>query len=199
MTRFYLSGAELRIVMDGDDEVVTRAVHETHARFMGKVAKSDSCWIWTGARDSKGYGRFSVGNSRRPDGRRRNSMVGAHRLSYEFHVGPIPNGPGFHGICVLHRCDNPSCVRPDHLFIGTNADNVRDMDTKGRRVNAQPRGSRHPAAILTEEKVRAIVIAHRERGISQSQLSREYGVSTSTVNHIFTGRLWAHVGLAEEA
>lgn len=123
-------------------------------------------------------------------------MVGAHRFSYETYVGEIPDALGFHGTCVLHRCDNPRCVRPDHLFLGTNKDNVHDMDRKGRRVNAQVRGSKHHAAVLTEERVRLIVDLHRTRGISQVQLSRDFGVCKATVNHIFTGRLWRHLGLA---
>lgn len=163
------------------------------ARFMAKVEKrSDGCWLWSGAKDRKGYGRFSVGNSWHEDGRRRNSMVAAHRFSYELENGPIPQGPGFHGYCVLHRCDNPSCVRPDHLFIGTNADNVRDMDNKGRRVNAQKKGDLHPSAKLTAEKVLQIY-AMVKGDRTQTSIAREFGVCLSTVNHIKTGRLWSHV------
>lgn len=168
----------------------------TIARFMRKVDTSGECWRWLGATDEKGYGRFSIGGSHKDDGSRRNSMVAAHRFSYVAHVGPIPSGGGYHGICVLHRCDNPWCVRPEHLFLGTNQDNVHDMDSKGRRVNAQPRGSKHPAAVLTEEKVRTIVELHRSHGVTQRQLSRDFGVCTATINHIFTGRLWRHLGLA---
>ncbi len=163
---------------------------------MRKVDTSGDCWTWLGATDEKGYGRFSIGGSHKADGSRRNSMVAAHRFSYEAHIGPIPRFSGDERICVLHRCDNPACVRPEHLFLGTDRDNVHDMDRKGRRVNGQLRGSRHPGAILTEEQVRTIVDLHRIRGVSQAQLSREFGVCTSTVNHIFTGRLWKHLGLA---
>lgn len=163
------------------------------SRFMAKVDKrTDGCWLWTGAKDRKGYGRFSVGDSRREDGSRRNSMVAAHRFAYELHNGPIPQGPGWHGYCVLHRCDNPGCVRPDHLFIGTNADNVQDMDNKGRRVNAQVKGDMHPLAKLTTEKVLQIY-AMVKSDRTQTSVAREFGVCLSTVNHIKTGRLWAHV------
>lgn len=164
---------------------------------MRKVSKSTGCWNWTGALDAKGYGRFSVGASHKPDGTRRNSMLAAHRFAYEAHVGEIPTANDFGRVCVLHSCDNPRCVRPDHLFLGSLADNVRDMDRKGRRVNAQPRGSKHPAAVLTEEKVRSIFTLHRTHGITQAQLSRDFGVCKATVNHIFTGRLWGHLGLAK--
>jgi hypothetical protein len=119
-------------------------------------------------------------------------MVAAHRFSYELHNGPIPQGPGWHGYCVLHRCDNPGCVRPDHLFIGTNADNVQDMDNKGRRVNAQVKGDMHPLAKLTTEKVLQIY-AMVKSDRTQTSVAREFGVCLSTVNHIKTGRLWAHV------
>lgn len=89
-------------------------------RFWEKVRKTDDCWEWTGAR-TQGYGAFMV-----------NREVGAkraHILSYEWNVGPTE------GRWVLHRCDNPPCVRPDHLFLGTNADNMRDMSAKGRSGN----------------------------------------------------------------
>lgn len=164
-------------------------------RFWAKVDKSGECWIWTGARDSKQYGRFSMGASHHPDGTRRNSMVAAHRFSYEEENGPIPEGPGFHGFCVLHRCDNPSCVRPAHLFLGTNKDNVHDMDAKGRRVNAQQKGEKHANAILTEAQVLELAAKYETGQFTQRELAKEYGVCNATVNHIFKGRLWAHLGI----
>lgn len=168
-------------------------------RFWSKVDKSGECWIWTGGKDRKGYGKFSMGSKYKADGSRRNSMMSAHRFAYELVHGPIPAHDSFHGLCVLHSCDNPSCVNPAHLALGTNKDNVHDMDRKGRRINKHSRGGDHPGAILSEQQVREIVAAHRERGISQAQLSRDYGVSTSTINHIFTGRLWAHLGLSKKS
>lgn len=168
-------------------------------RFWDKVKKTDQCWLWLGGKDKKGYGKFSVGPSHKEDGTRRNSMVSAHRFSYELEGGSIPSGPGFHGVCVLHSCDNPSCVRPSHLFLGTNADNVHDMDTKGRRITVAKKGSGHANAVLDEDSVKEIVRKNRYEGISQAQLSRDYGVCASTVNHIFTGRLWGHLGLARSA
>lgn len=164
-------------------------------RFWAKVDTSGECWVWIGGKDRKGYGRFSMGSARKPDGTRRNSMVAAHRFSYELENGPIPDGPGFHGFCVLHRCDNPSCVLPKHLFLGTNEDNVHDMDSKGRRVNNQIKGSGHRNAVLNEEQVREIVAKHYGEGRTQKSLALEYGVCHATVNHIFTGRLWGHLGL----
>ena len=159
------------------------------SRFWSKVDRSGECWSWLGALDRKGYGRFSVGNSRGPNGTRCNSMVAAHRFSYEQAFGSAA------GLFVLHRCDNPRCVRPEHLFLGTNLDNVRDMDAKGRRVTVVKRGSSHANAVLDEDKVRSIFRQHRVEGVTQAELARRHGVSRGAINHIFTGRLWAHLGL----
>lgn len=86
-------------------------------RFWAKVEKTDGCWLWTAALSTTGYGRIGVGKK----------MAYTHRLSWEMHNGPIP--PGMH---ICHHCDNPKCVRPDHLFLGTRTDNMRDMWRKGR-------------------------------------------------------------------
>lgn len=89
---------------------------------------NSGCWLWLGALFVSGYGWFQRGHRKQPGAR-------ANRISWELHRGPIPDG-----LCVLHRCDNPSCVNPDHLFIGTQLDNIADRDRKGR----QARGVRHP-------------------------------------------------------
>ena len=163
-------------------------------RFWAKVDKSGECWLWTGATGPKGYGKFSVGPSHDRNGRRRNSMVSAHRFAWELANGPIPEGKGFHGTCVLHRCDTPRCVRDAHLFLGTNADNVRDMDNKGRRVSVNPVGEQHPLHKLTAGQAGEIRrrLADFERGMVPA-LAVEFGVKPSTIWAIKHGRLWAHL------
>jgi hypothetical protein len=91
-------------------------------RFWSKVDRSGECWMWVASLASTGYGQFY-------DKPRRRTPIGAHRVAWELANGPIPAG-----LQVLHRCDNPPCVRPDHLFIGTVSDNMRDMYAKGRRA-----------------------------------------------------------------
>jgi hypothetical protein len=93
-------------------------------RFMKYVSPEpmSGCWLWTGALDDKGYGRLGVNRSAQR----------AHRVAYELFVGPIPDLPGYHGGCLLHRCDNPACVNPQHLVVGTQQDNIADRERKGR-------------------------------------------------------------------
>ena len=86
-------------------------------RFWAKVDKRDGCWGWTGSGTKFGYGNFYVNNK----------MVRAHRFSYELHKGPVPNGH-----FVMHTCDNPKCTNPEHLEVGTNQENIKDMRRKGR-------------------------------------------------------------------
>ncbi len=87
-------------------------------RFWSKVVRGEGCWIWAASVDDHGYGRFGIGRLR---------IEPAHRVAWMVANGPIPDG-----LSVLHRCDNPPCVRPDHLFLGTQRDNMRDMIAKGR-------------------------------------------------------------------
>lgn len=163
----------------------------TEQRFWEKVQKTDGCWIWTGSKRNKGYGAFSYTvNGRLIQGR-------AHRYSYELHKGEIPPG-----LFVLHRCDNPACVNPDHLFLGTNEDNIRDMLAKGRHIpggthigNAGDwkRGTEHHAAKLTPDDVREIRRLHAEGGWSYGQLGKRFGVNASAAYKIVKRLLWKQI------
>lgn len=108
----------------------------------------------------------------------------AHRFSYELHYGDIPGN-----MCVLHRCDNRLCVRPDHLFLGTLKENVRDMMAKQR----QSRGSNHYSAKLDEASVREIRKRRAESGISHRSLAEEYGVSAPIITRIVNRKIWRHI------
>jgi len=149
------------------------------ARFWAKVKKSEGCWEWTASKIN-GYGQFMVSPGER---------WSAHRLSWVFHYGPIPQGTGYHGTCVLHRCDNPACVRPDHLFLGSNADNVRDMVSKGRNSLKRMTGEAHGMAKLTEADVVAIRNDQRNRRV----LAKEYGVHPNTIYNVRQRIKWKSV------
>lgn len=145
-----------------------------------KLPGEDACWEWTGRRMKDGYGRPHITKT---------ESVLAHRLSYELHIGPIPDG-----LCVLHRCDNPPCVRPSHLFLGTRADNAADMIHKGRRRpdSVQPRGAHHPAARLTDAHVREIR-SLSANGWTYKRLGAKYGVHPMHIGLIVRRKRWAHV------
>lgn len=146
-------------------------------RFWSRVRKSEGCWEWTGAVGTAGYGMIS------PPGHR---SIGAHRVSYELNIGPIPAGHW-----VLHHCDNRRCVRPDHLYAGTPTQNVADM--YARRRARPPRGSTQGGARFTEAQVAEIRIRYAAGGVSQGALAREYGVGTQTIKHIIDRHTWRHV------
>ncbi len=144
-------------------------------QFWARVDTSGVCWVWTGAKNSGGYGDI------RYDGRK----VGTHRVAWELTNGPIPNG-----LWVLHRCDNPPCVRPDHLFLGTNTDNMRDRASKGR--TNQRKGEKSPHAKLTWASVREMR-QRRQDGVRVIDLASEYGVAQSTVSELLAGGTWREV------
>jgi hypothetical protein len=136
-------------------------------RFEAKVERIPlaGCWLWTGAASKLGYGTVSV------DGRKYN----AHRFAWEAYRGAIPPGQ-----CVLHRCDVPSCVNPDHLFLGSMKDNTRDMMKKGRDRFT---GERNPSAKLTDADVEYI----RQHHESCVQAARKFGVGRSQITAIRRG------------
>lgn len=130
--------------------------------------------------DWAGYGSMSKG-------RQGEGHVGAHRLSWQIHFGPIPEG-----MFVCHRCDNPPCCNPRHLFLGTPADNVADMISKGRANPKPPRGERHFRTTLTEDQVREIR-SLGAAGVVLSEIGRRFGISKSAAKHIVRRRRWKHV------
>jgi hypothetical protein len=149
-------------------------------RFWARVAQSDACWIWTGARLPNGYGRVT----------QQGKQVYTHRLAWELTHGPIPDG-----LVVCHSCDNPPCCNPAHLWLGTPADNVHDRDAKGRgrrshRATSASR-SRGLRRRLTREQMQTAATEVRQRyaegGISARQLAKELGYSHSSVLRILRG------------
>lgn len=145
-------------------------------RFWSKVDKSagtDGCWLWVGCRLKTGYGKFHLNGK----------TVRAHRLAYEMLVGPIPRG-----LLVCHHCDTRLCVKPDHLFVGTDGDNARDAAKKGRFRDIA--GEKNYTAKLRAADIP--IIRHR---LSSGQepcraIARDYGVSRFTIADINSGRAW---------
>lgn len=142
-------------------------------RFEEKFTKSDGCWNWIAYKDRWGYGRLQFSKK----------MQSAHRVAYQLYVGEIPEG-----LCVLHHCDNPACCRPDHLFLGTNNDNVRDRMNKGRGAI----GEKHGMAKLTEEQVKTIR-SKRSEGAHATDLAKQFGVAQRTISKIVLYQKWAKI------
>ena len=142
-------------------------------RFLPNVDRSGACWLWTGKRDVDGYGVFYF------DG----GDYRAHRVAYEFAFDQAPGSK-----CVCHRCDNPSCVRPDHLFLGTSEENTADRNAKGR----QARGRSVPQSKLSDTQVIEIRRA-LSTGAKQVAIARAYGVSQALISSIKCGIAWRHV------
>lgn len=171
------------------------------ARFWAKVDTSGDCWLWTASTNSWGYGKICI----------RGKTIGSHRYAYMQLVGPINDG-----LFVLHYCDTPSCVRPDHLFLGTAKDNMQDMKVKGRstagdrnpsRLSPQclRRGDQHWSRLYPERVARgeqsgrsklseAQVLAIRARSAEpRDQLAAEFHVGRNAIGEILSRRTWAHV------
>lgn len=145
-------------------------------RFWSKVDRGGDCWLWTAARSPLGYGKISVGRSGE-------GVELAHRVSWEIHFGPVPDG-----MCVLHRCDNPPCVRPDHLFLGDRADNAADSAAKGRTRSGE---SNHNAKLSSSSV--ALIRSRVAGGESNTSVARDFGITQSAVSMIVNRRRWGRV------
>jgi len=149
---------------------------KTVARFWSKVAigHESECWLWTGAKKDTGYGAFRVGNA----------TCTASRYAYAAKHGPID--PQMH---VLHSCDNPPCCNPEHLKLGTVADNSTDKVKRGRHCH----GSKRPLAKLTNEQVMAIAKLWATGALSQKEIATRFGVNQSQVSRLLNRKRWRHV------
>lgn len=152
-------------------------------RFWAKVDKTGLCWLWTGFANKWGYGLLR--DTRRDDDkdRRRCGYFMAHRYSWELHNGPIPEG-----LWVLHRCDTPACVNPDHLFLGTNQQNIADRHAKGRDA----KGSQSGVSKLTTEQVQDIRIS-RKSGAFLKDIATKHKVTIQSVWGILNKKSWSHL------
>lgn len=137
----------------------------------------DERWPWLGSKNERGYGKFGPRN--------KESSFYAHRVMAKL------KGLAIEGLDVMHSCDNPSCVNPNHLSTGTRKDNMQDCKAKGR--NSKPPINR-PTEYLTPNDVKCIVL-FRERGLTQKTVAKMYNVATSTISAIDTGRNWSDVTL----
>ena len=155
-------------------------------RFLNAVTKTDGCWLYTGHRDPRGYGIISEGWKPRRN-------VRAHRLSWELSNGPIPDG-----MDVCHHCDNPPCVNPAHLFLGTQRDNVMDMIAKKRAgFQTVPECLRHPGSQHGNAKLNEADVLEirrlRSSGMQQWKIAQWFSITRGNVGHIVRRQAWAHV------
>lgn len=150
------------------------AKFEEPKKFWGKVDVGHpvDCWEWLATKNNYGYGKFHLSGK----------TWLAHRAAWILIFGPIPKG-----FCVLHRCDNPPCCNPSHLFLGTRGDNIRDAARKGRMAS----GEEHYQSKLTEEEVLEIHKLYDTSEWTLAGLAEEYGVSTGTIGRVLSGKTWS--------
>jgi hypothetical protein len=151
----------------------------TIERLMAKVEKTPTCWLWTASKNNAGYGMIWS-----PEYDRK---VLAHRFVYEHHHGRIPDG----GL-ILHSCDNPACVNPDHLRLGDHKENVADMDKRGRRVVGVRRGEDNAQTTMSDFAVTNIRLYY-VNGASVSAITSHFGISDAAFRDYVSGRSFAHI------
>lgn len=150
---------------------------ELQVKFWAKVDKVGDCWNWTGSKNKFGYGQVSI----------KGKGLKSHRIAFFLFYRYIdPNGQ----MKVLHSCDNPSCVNPSHLFMGSQEDNIRDMVAKKRHRNIPKHGENNPMAVLTWDEVEQIRELYAKGDINQKSLSVNFMVSPMTIHRIVNNILW---------
>jgi predicted XRE-type DNA-binding protein len=132
-----------------------------------------NCWEWKGSKNNTGYGKSSL----------KSKPMLCHRISHVLFIGPIPPGAQ-----VLHKCDNPACCRPAHLFLGNHRSNMKDMWAKRRHQSN--RGEENGRAILTKERADQIRMCYKNREMNQVQLAKRFGVSQPTISLVVRNELW---------
>lgn len=136
-------------------------------RLISKIERLESgCWKWLGSKNKKGYGMMVY----------KGRIHASHRVSWQEYNGPIPDG-----MLICHKCDNPSCVNPDHLFVGSNQDNMDDMKEKGRHWHKTPRGEQNKNSKLTWDQVREIRASEH---LTVRELANKYGVTDVTIYYV---------------
>lgn len=144
-------------------------------RFESQINKIvGGCWLWTGELSPSGYGILRMGGSSLP----------THRISFEIYKDQIPQG-----LCVCHACDVRACVNPDHLWLGTQTENIEDATKKGR----MNRGEDNARSKLTEDKVKDIIALYKTGDYSQAELGAQFGVNHSIISDIITGKKWKYI------
>lgn len=168
------------------DDYRKRQKVSVEERFWSKVDKTGNCWLWTANSDRRGYGKFSL----------QCHTYRSHRVAYQIAVGPVPDE-----MLILHKCDTPACVNPDHLYVGTHQMNMKDRQNKGRAAYGKRNGmSTHPETILRREASPRAKITmaiadsirkdHAEGFKSHQKLGAKYGIKKSQVHNILTGKQW---------
>lgn len=167
--------------------MTARHTKESFLKNMDRSGGKRACWIWEKMVTKKGYGTVTY----------HQKHMRAHRVAYILFRGEIPEG-----MLVCHKCDNPSCCNPSHLFLGTNADNMKDRDRKKRQCRGEarsavarkhsPRGSRHHKAVINEDQVREIRVMH-SKGIPRKKIAEHIGVRINVIHRVVTRRFWRHV------
>lgn len=151
---------------------LTRPTLEQRFWFYVDKKQKNDCWHWTGSCNNKGYGRIQINKKN----------IAAHRLSWKIHFGMIPKD-----LCVLHTCDNPKCVNPNHLFLGTSEDNIKDKVDKNR----QAKGENIGISKLTMNQVKEIRILKGK--FSQRKIAKMFSVAYSTIAYIHKNKTWRHI------